>query len=124
MKIIRILIPAVCISLITACASTPTVKTKPALIIPSIESTSKLEAVMSKALNGRKVSLSHTAFTKSHTHVLQQRPAMTREGQLINGRMLGIPKPDRFALYKQGDSCYLIYEKTAAHYPLQSVQCR
>ena len=112
------------LTFLSACVSAPIETAIPALIIPSAEATQLLSAAMSSALNGRKVLLNRNAFTQSNTHTLHQKPAMTRDGQLIDGRMLTRPQSNHFALFMRGSSCYLIHERTSAQYPLQGLHCR
>jgi len=81
----------------------------------------ELEATVSKALGGKKVSLATEVLMGESTLAVQQKEVMGPDGNPIMGRIM--TKPDVFILKTDGETCSLTHEESGEVYPLSSVIC-
>jgi len=97
----------------------------PAYIEASTENTDRLKQALSKSLNGISVNIPTDAFTKSST-LSTERIAQDKIGQEgMNGRMMGMPNDSfNFALYRKGDSCYLVNKTTGKKILVAGLVCK
>jgi len=116
----------ICAVLLSACsAKSANENPVPAVLVESsISNTRVISNVMSKALNGTKVSLEKNAFLLSHRHVLEKKPFRDLNSTHADGLLLDIPKIESFTLFKQGESCFLKYDITGQTFNLKGIKCK
>ena len=101
-------------------------KTMQAAVIaePSVATSKALNAAVSRALNGTKVSLARDAFTKSSELQIERMAQDSAARPGLNGRMMGVPEVYSFSLRSSAGSCYLLHQKTGKTYPVDGVNRR
>jgi len=95
--------------------------TRAILIQKTAEAHQELEATVSKALGGKKVSLATEVLMGESTLAVQQKEVIGPDGNPIMGRIM--KKPDVFILQTDGETCSLKHEESGDVYPLSSVIC-
>ncbi len=94
----------------------------PALITRRTEkSLAELRQVVSKALNGIKVTLADDALTKSSLLTIEQSPIRDLQGRQFTGRELGMPH--QFRLLKNGSECVLVKLSDGRRWVLAETSC-
>jgi len=127
MNLLKIIAASFAVLLQTGCASTkPKDSLQSAVLIqPSAASTGVLNAIISRALNGARVSVAQDAFTQSSELQIERMAQDPASMPGLNGRLMGLPEAHRFSLKKNNEgNCYLVYQKTGNEYPLDGVKCR
>lgn len=87
----------------------------------SAEAHEELEATVSRAMGGQKVTLSQETLVGQSTFSVQQKQHMGPDGNPIMGRIM--KRPDKFTLYTDGSTCSLTHDESGDTYPLSSVVC-
>ena len=126
---------AVLVAILSGCGAAP-VKTidtahddnapaHPAVLVnASTETTATLNRTISRALNGTKVSLASEVFTRSFELTLERDAQSLGAKPGLNGRLLGVPKVQRFFLLLKASQCLLRHENNGKDYALDRVVCR
>ena len=117
----------ICITLpLIACNASAIKETpKPAVLErSSVEVRSVLNATISAALNGTKVTVGSKALVNSDRLTIQRNLSEPAGMKGLNGHLVGRPVIHQFSMVKAGSSCYLIHEKTKKRYLLQGVSCK
>ncbi len=113
------------LALQVGCGSTSPKTMQTAVITePSVATSNALNAAVSRALNGTKVSLARDAFTKSSELQIERLSQDSAARPGLNGRMMGVPEVYKFSLKSSGGSCYLLHQKTGKTYLVDGVNCR
>jgi len=106
----------------TACQTHPSDPSVPALITDMTpEMQTRIESVLSEALNGRSVRISNQDFSDESVVIIEPPSVRSRAGMPIDGR--STEKPDHFDLTISGDKCRLTHRQTGKAYILDGVSC-
>lgn len=110
--------------LLCAChANRPAPLEVPAVLThPSAESRAELARVVSRALDGRSVTLADDALTAESTLAIEPAAHRDAQGVRVNGRETG--RPERFRLLRDGTRCVLVHERTGRRFALRSATCQ
>lgn len=87
----------------------------------SADAHQELEATVSKALGGQKVTLATETLMGESTLSVQPKPVTGPDGNPIMGRIM--KKPDTFILHTDGKACTLTHEESGNIFPLSFVIC-
>ena len=108
--------------LMSACSIRSASHDIPALITgPTENSRAELLRVVSRALNGVKVTLADDALTQSSLLTIERSPIRDVQGRQLNGRKLG--RPDQFRLIKIGPACVLVKLPDDGRWVLAETSC-
>ncbi len=110
----------------TGCQTVPPSKGEPALLTnASPKVTAELQDVISKALNGVKVTIAPDVLTKSSVLSVEKPEFRSLAGDPIMGRRMEMPEDalDQFSLGKSKSKCVLTHEKTGKTYVLKHARC-
>ena len=108
---------------LVGCTTTALAQAQDAILVnASSETRAEITQLISKALNGRSVTIAPNSFTKDSRLIIEQRPSFGPNGYRADGR--DIPKPDHFYLRSAGGKCYVFHAQSEKAYPLSSAECR
>jgi len=94
-----------------------------AIIINHTEaSRQELQTVISDALGGRSVIIADNAFTHQSRLIIERKPHLDANGQLLNGRV--IEKPIHFKLVIINEQCWLTKFGSDAKWLLSQTNCK
>ena len=81
----------------------------------------EIEATISKAMGGQKVSLATEVLMVESSVSVQQKQVMGPDSNPLVGRIM--TKPDTFTLHTDGTTCTLTHQQSGKVYPLPNVVC-
>lgn len=120
------ILPSVWISvclLASGCTAVGEDPERPALIAEhSRAGLQELQAALSEAYHGAKITLADTAFADSSYLLIERRAHTDGSGRLIMGNDPG--RPDRFQLLVRGEECILVDLRDQRRWTLQEVRCQ
>lgn len=92
------------------------------IVNPSEVTRAELNQTISKALNGRRVTIAPETFTQSSVAIIERRQMIGPDGNPIMGRDFGTP--DHFILKTSGKNCWLYHRQSERYYALETVKCQ
>lgn len=95
----------------------------PALLDSTTRVKPQLEKAASQLLFGRKIRLSSSAFTTSHTLLVEQKQHKDKHGLPIDGRQMET-KAILLSLWTDGQQCWLKRQDTGKQVLLESLRCK
>lgn len=109
--------------LLCACHARAAIPEEPAVLThPNADSRAELARLVSRALDGRAVTLADDALTTESTLTIEPAAHRDAQGRRVNGRETG--RPERFHLLRDGPRCVLVHERTGRRFALHSATCQ
>jgi hypothetical protein len=107
---------------VVACRTTHAAADEPARIVrPTPQGHDQLVSAVSSALGGASVTLRDDALTQESSLSIERRPLRDPAGHLAQGRITEMP--ERFALIRSGERCFLVHQRTSKRIELPGVEC-
>ena len=113
--------PLAAIACLSACATAAAPDAPAVLVKPTAASRAELHAVVSKALHAKSLVLADDALTTDSVLTIERAPARDAAGVRLSGR--DYDRPEQFQLWKIGNDCVLVQQRTSERWPLRNSRC-
>ena len=116
-------IVATCLLTVAACATNDAADSYVAATLVSSDASiqSAVVDVLTQALPGRRITIAENAFVSSPVLTLEPPIIRRLEGDISLDRNLDAP--ETFRLFKRGEDCIIIHQRTTGEYPVPGAVC-